>query len=64
MRELARKVMERFGLEAADRRQLDKRANSLGQYLKQNEGDLVESDGAAYYKRWRLIRGPKLAAVS
>ena len=55
-RDVAREVMIRFNLDPTDRALLDKVANSLGQYLKGNDGDLVESDGERFYKRWRLIR--------
>jgi len=55
-RDVARRVMERFRLDSKDRLLLDHVANSVGQYLKGNDGDLVESDGERLYKKWRLIR--------
>jgi len=55
-REIARELLVRFDLDATDRKLLDKVANSLGNYLKTHDGDLVESDGERLYKRWKLIR--------
>lgn len=55
-REIARELVLRFRLDADDRALLDKTANSLGNYLKANAGDLVRSDGERLYKRWSLIR--------
>jgi hypothetical protein len=55
-RHIASEVLRKLGHDPDDRVNLDKRANSLSAYLKANEGDLVESDGAQYYKKWRLIR--------
>ena len=50
-REAARELLIRFNLDPEDRKLLDKTANSLGNYLKGNEGDLVASDGERLYKR-------------
>ncbi len=55
-RAIAAEVVRRFDLDPTDRKLLDSKTNSLGQYLKQNEGDLVRHDGEKYYKRWALIR--------
>lgn len=55
-REIARDLLKRFQLDAGDRALLDKTANSLGNYLKANTGDLVRSDGERLYKKWHLIR--------
>jgi len=55
-RQVATEVLRKLGHDADDRAVLDKRTNSISAYLKANDGDLVESDGAQYYKRWRLIR--------
>ena len=49
---------------ASNRLLLDKKMNSMAAFLKANDGDLVESDNASYYKRWRLIRSVKLSAQS
>lgn len=55
-RDIARELLRQFKLDSSDRKLLDKTTNSLGTYLKSNEGDLVRSDGERYYKRWRPIR--------
>ena len=63
VRDITRRVLARFNLDPSDRLLLDKKTGSLSNYLKANEGDLVESDEAQYYKRWRLIRTVKLRTV-
>ncbi len=55
-REVARDALRRLGFDTEDRAILDKRTNSIAGYFKANEGDLVQSDGAQFYKRWSLIR--------
>lgn len=54
-RKIAAEVLRKLGHDFDDRGLLDKRTNSIAAYLKANDGDLVESDGAQYYKKWRLI---------
>ncbi len=48
-------MLDQIGHDPEDRVERQRLANSLGNYLKSHEGDLVESRGD-YAKEWRVIR--------
>lgn len=52
---IARVMLERLGRDPDDRTAREKLANSISNYLKKHEGDLVESRGD-YAKEWTVIR--------
>jgi len=48
-------MLDQIGHDHDDRLERTRLANSLGNYFKAHEGDLVESRGD-YAKEWRVIR--------
>lgn len=53
--EIARIILEKINHDPDDRQTREKVANSLGNYLKKYDGDLVECTDE-FAKRWRVIR--------
>ena len=53
--DIATIMLDQIGHDPEDRTERTRLANSLGNYLKSHEGDLVESRGE-YAKEWRVIR--------
>ena len=55
VRDIVVVMLARLGITEYDRVLVDKQANSLGAYLTNHSGDLVESDGS-WAKKWKVIR--------
>jgi hypothetical protein len=53
--DIAVMMLEQIGHDPEDRIERQRLANSIGNYLKKHEGDLVESRGS-FAKEWRVIR--------
>lgn len=53
--DMAKEMLRRVGHNPDDRLTRERVANTIGNYMRKHEGDLVESDGQ-YPKKWRVIR--------
>lgn len=54
-REVAKLMLAEIGHDPEDSEALQKVSNSIGNYFKKYDGDIVESQGS-FYKEWRVIR--------